>query len=148
MSVSVLSRNPVRGVYVSSLGFSSILSGPAPRIPCKPHVFMGTVRGLTIAQGPGPSLRYGHKEADGSAGGAHSPGEGPEPDAHFKRGARRSEVRMPFRNQTQEQLKAEEYPLLKLLAQVEETVSELGPDSPWYPCLSRAARSLRRGLGL
>jgi hypothetical protein len=55
---------------------------------------------------------------------------------------------MPFRNQTQEQLKAEEYPLLKLLAQVEETVSELGPDSPWYPCLSRAARSLRRGLGL
>jgi hypothetical protein len=55
---------------------------------------------------------------------------------------------VPFSQYTQEQLKAEEFPLLKLLAQVEDTLTELGPDSPWYPCLSRAAISLRLGLGL
>jgi hypothetical protein len=55
---------------------------------------------------------------------------------------------VPFSNYTQEQLQAEERPLLLLLAQVEATITELGPHSPWYPCLSRAAQSLRLGLRL
>jgi hypothetical protein len=49
---------------------------------------------------------------------------------------------------TQEQLQAEERPLMLLLAQLENTISELPPDSPWVPCLSRAAAGLRVGLGL
>jgi hypothetical protein len=49
---------------------------------------------------------------------------------------------------TQEQLQAEERPLMLLLAQLENTISELDPGSPWVPCLSRAAAGLRVGLGL
>jgi hypothetical protein len=55
---------------------------------------------------------------------------------------------VPFSSYTQEQITADERPLMLLLAQLEHTISELGPDSPWVPCLSRAAAGLREGLGL
>jgi hypothetical protein len=58
---------------------------------------------------------------------------------------------MPYSRSTPEQMRAEERPLMLLLAQVEATMDDLervSEDSPWTPCLARIAASLRRGLRL
>jgi hypothetical protein len=78
-------------------------------------------------------------------------GEGSSRAAHTPPQEARRPREMPFSRSTSEQVQAEERPLLLLLAQVEATIEdlqEINGSSPWIPCLSRFAGSLRRGLQL